>query len=37
MNRLTTTGRLTADPDFLRTQNGEAVVRFRFAVTRTFK
>lgn len=37
MNRFTTTGRLTADPEILRTQNGEAVARFRFAVSRTFK
>ena len=37
MNRFTTTGRLTADPETLRTQNGEAVARFRFAVSRTYK
>lgn len=37
MNRFTTTGRLTADPEILRTQNGEAVARFRFAVSRTYK
>ena len=37
MNRLTTTGRLTADPEYLRTANGEAVAKFRFAVQRTYK
>ena len=37
MNRLTTTGRLTTDPEYLRTANGEAVAKFRFAVQRTYK
>lgn len=37
MNKFTFTGRLTADPEILRTQDGKPVVRYRFAVNRTFK
>lgn len=37
MNRFSFTGRLTADPEIRRTQDGKPVVRYRFAVNRTFK
>lgn len=37
MNRYTFIGRLTADPEVKRTQDGKPVVRIRFAVNRTFK
>ncbi len=37
MNRIQFTGRLTADPEIRYTQDGKPVVRFRFAVNRTFK
>lgn len=37
MNRFTFMGRLTADPEIRRTQDGKPVVRYRFAVNRTFK
>lgn len=37
MNKIQFTGRLTADPEIKRTQDGKPVVRFRFAVNRTYK
>lgn len=37
MNRFTFMGRLTAAPEIRRTQDGKPVVRFRFAVNRTYK
>lgn len=37
MNRFSFIGRLTADPEIRRTQDGKPVVRYRFAVNRTFK
>lgn len=37
MNRFMFMGRLTADPEIRRTQDGKPVIRYRFAVNRTFK
>lgn len=37
INRFSFIGRLTADPEIRYTQDGKPVVRYRFAVNRTFK